>query len=97
MSSEQGDGMDEKRQHQRIDCAEKCLLYHGDSGYNGAIRNISISGILVKLYGDTPSVIKPGDTCSLILSNAQTTSFYRYKGRIIRVNSGEVGLEILEN
>jgi hypothetical protein len=89
--------MAEKRQHQRIDCAEKCLLYHADSGYNGAIKNISISGVLVKLYGNTASAIKPGDMCSLILINAPTTSFYRYRGRIIRADTAEVGLEILEH
>jgi hypothetical protein len=89
--------MVEKRQHQRIDCTQKCLLYHDNSGYDGAIMNLSISGILVKLYGDTTSAIKPGDTCSLILCNAAATSFYRYKGRIIRVNSGEVGLELLDH
>lgn len=88
--------MVEKRQHQRIDCAQKCLLYHADSGYNGAIMNLSISGVLVKLYTATTSAIRPGDTCSLILTNASTTSFYRYKGKIIRVNSAEVGLEILD-
>jgi len=88
--------MVEKRQNQRIDCAQKCLLYHADSGYNGSIMNLSISGAMVKLYAATTGSIKPGDTCSLILGNDMTTSFYRYKGRIIRVNSTEVGLEILE-
>jgi len=88
--------MVEKRQHQRIDCAQKCLLYHSDSGYDGAIKNLSISGAMVTLYAAT-SAITPGDTCSLILSNDTTTSFYRYRGRIIRVNATEVGLEILEH
>jgi hypothetical protein len=89
--------MVEKRRQQRIDCAQKCLLYHSDSGYDGAIKNLSISGAMVKLYAAATSAIRPGDACSLILSNDTTTSFYRYRGRIIRVNATEVGLEILEH
>lgn len=59
--------------------------------------NISISGALVKLTDFTPGVITPGDTCSFILSSDPETSFCRYKGRITRVNSAGVGLEILEH
>jgi PilZ domain len=89
--------MAEKRQHKRINCAEKCLLYHDNTRYNCAIMNISISGALLKIPGFTPGAINPGDTCSFILSNNPTTSFYRYKGRIARVNPAELGLEILEH
>ena len=89
--------MAEKRRYQRLKCAEKCLLYYADSTWSGAIMNISISGALVKLNGSTPGSIKPGDTCSLILSNDPSTSFFKYKGRIARVNKTGVGLEILEH
>lgn len=89
--------MAEKRDHQRINCAEKCLLYHDDSKYCGAIMNISISGALVQLPGLTPGVFMPGDTCSFILSNEPSTCFCRYKGRIARVNPTGIGLEILEH
>jgi PilZ domain len=89
--------MAEKRHHQRITCAEKCLLYYADSRYSGAVMNISISGALVTLYDFTPGTIVPGDTCSLLLSNDPETSFSRYKSRITRVNHAGVGLEILEH
>ena len=89
--------MTEKRHHQRITCAEKCLLYYADSRYSGAIMNISISGALVTLYDSIPGAIVPGDTCSLQLSNEPATSFFRYKSRVTRVNSTGVGLEILEH
>ncbi|MBW4056890.1 MAG: PilZ domain-containing protein [Proteobacteria bacterium] len=89
--------MAEKRQHQRINCVEKCLLYHADSRYCGAITNISISGALIKLSDFTPGVITPGDTCSFILSNEPETYFCSYKGRITRVNATGVGLVILEH
>lgn len=89
--------MAEKRQHQRINCAEKCLLYHADSKYCGAIINISISGALVKLPSLNSDGIMPGDTCSFILSNDQETSFCRYGGRITRANPAGVGLVILEH
>jgi len=89
--------MAEKRQYQRIKCAEKCLLFYADSRYSGAIMNISISGVLVKLHDFTPANVKAGDTCSLILSNEPATSFCRYKGRVTRINSAGLGLEILEH
>lgn len=88
--------MVEKRDHQRINCAEKCLLYHDKSKYGGAVMNISISGALVSLLGSDHGVIVPGDTCSLILYNDPTTSFFRYKSRVARINQAGVGVEILE-
>lgn len=89
--------MAEKRLHQRINCAGKCLLYHADSKYCGAITNISISGVFVKLPVFSPDVIMPGDTCSFILNNNQEDTFCRYSGRIKRVNHTGVGLEIVEH
>ncbi len=89
--------MAEKRDHQRINCAEKCLLYHLNAKYNGSIMNISITGALVSLYGLTPGNILPGDVCSLILSSDPASSLYRYKSRIARVGPKEIGLEILEH
>lgn len=89
--------MAEKRDHQRINCAEKCLLYHNESKYFGAFMNISISGALVQLPGVRPGAIMPGDTCSFILSNEPATCFCRYKGMIARVTIEGVGLEILEH
>ena len=89
--------MFEKRDHHRINCAEKCLLYHNESKYCGAIINISISGALIQLPGVKPDVIMPGETCSFILSNEPATCFCRYKGMITRVTTKGVGLEILEH
>lgn len=89
--------MGEKRNHQRIACAEKCYLYYADSTYSGAIMNISISGALVTLYGSPPDAIMPGDECSLVLSNKPGTSVCRYKSQITRVSSAGLGLAILEH
>lgn len=89
--------MAEKRQHQRIDCIEKCLLYHADSRYCGEIVNISISGALVHLHGFVPDYFMPGDACSFILGTDLSTSFYKYKGRVTRVSPAGVGLEILDH
>lgn len=89
--------MIEKRDHQRINCAEKCILYHDDSRYNGAIMNISITGALISLYGSVYDAIKRGDTCSLILCGDTATSFFRYKSRVARINPAGVGVEILEH
>lgn len=89
--------MAEQRNHKRLMCAEKCLLYLDHSKYNGAIMNISISGALVNVPGFIPGAIMPGDTCSFILSDDPETSFCKYKGRITRVIPSGVGLEILEH
>jgi len=94
---ERRDIMAEKRQNRRIECAEKCLLYYADSKYNGAVMNISISGALVTLHDTTPINIAPGDTCSVLLSSDPTTSFLRYRSRVIRVDHAGVGLKILEH
>lgn len=89
--------MAEKRDHQRINCAEKCLLYVGDSRFCGSVTNISLSGALVTFYGATPNTILRGETCSLILSTDPATSICKYKSRIARVKPTEIGLEILEH
>jgi hypothetical protein len=57
--------------------------------------NISISGAKVTLFGSTYGAIKPGDSCSLILCNNPTSSFFSYKSRITRANPEGVGLEII--
>lgn len=89
--------MGEKRWHQRVNCAEKCFLYCANTAYSGAILNISISGVLIKLNGYTPVKIGPGDSCNLILSNDPSNAFFRYKVRIARVNPEGMGLQILEH
>jgi len=87
--------MAEKRDYQRIDCAEKCFLYHEGSKYCGVIMNISISGALVSLGESTHAIIMPGDTCSMMLGDEPAKSFCRYKSQVIRVNPSGVGLKIL--
>ncbi len=89
--------MAEKRHHKRINCAEKCLLYHADNRYSGAIMNISISGALISLTCPPSDIIKPGDACSFILSTSQESLFCRYSGRITHINPTGFGLEILEH
>lgn len=89
--------MGEKRQNQRLNCAERCFFYCGDLKYKGAVMDISISGAMVKLNGSTPAAIRPGDSCSLLLSNDPASCFFRYKVRIARVFPAGVGVEILEH
>ena len=59
--------------------------------------NISISGALVSLHGSAYDSLIPGETCSLLLCNDPTTSFIRYKSRIIRTDQTGIGLQILEH
>lgn len=58
--------------------------------------NISLSGVLIRLNGFAPLAIMPGDTCSLMFRDDSATSFCRYNGRITRVNTKGLGLELLE-
>lgn len=88
--------MDDKRQHHRIICASKCLLYHARIKYSGVILNISLSGAGVKLYGMKTGVIKVGDPCNLILSANPEVSFCNYKVKITHISSLGMGLEFIE-
>lgn len=88
--------MNEKRRHQRINCAEKCFLYYSESTYCGAVMNISISGALINLYGSSPDTFIPGEMCSLLLSDNPESSLFRYKGRIAYSSPAGLGLEILK-
>lgn len=85
--------MDDKRQHHRISCVSKCLLYHASTKYSGVILNISLTGAAVKLQGMQPGAFRLGDACDLILSTKPDESFCTYKGRIIRISLREIGLE----
>lgn len=88
--------MNDKRQHHRINCDSKCVLFHARTKYSGIILNISLSGAALKLYGIQPGTIRTGDSCNLILSTNPEVSFCKYKGRITRISSLGIGMEFLE-
>ncbi len=88
--------MAEKRQHQRVRCDSKCLLYYEQTKYCGVISNISLSGAAVRLYGLQIGALQAGDTCSLILCADPEVCFCKYTGRITRSSSAEIGLEFIE-
>jgi hypothetical protein len=96
-TQKKGGIMAEKRQHMRIDCMEKCLLFHGNTKYITAITNISISGVLVNLPRSASFSVLPGDTCGLELSSHPEASFCSYKGRITHSTFLAAGIEILEH
>lgn len=87
--------MIEKRRHQRIACATKCLLYQDDTKYRGMVENISLTGALVNIYRYLPAVITPGDKCSLLFCHLAVLTYSRFPSRIVRYSSAKVGLLFL--
>lgn len=88
--------MAEKRQHQRVRCDSKCLLYYAETKYYGVISNISMSGAAVRLYGLHTGAMQAGDTCSLLLCADPEVCFCKYTGRITRSTPAGIGLEFIE-
>lgn len=90
-----GGSMEEKREHHRIRCESRCLLYYEQTRFCGVIQDISLSGAGVRLLGKKAGRIRPGDTCSLILGSDTSMGFCNYTGRIIRVGPFLLGLEFV--
>lgn len=88
--------MAEKRQHQRVRCDSKCILYYAHTKYSGVISNISLSGAAVRLYGLRTGAMQAGDTCSLLLCADPELCSYKYSGRITRITPAGIGLEFIE-
>lgn len=88
--------MDDRRQHHRVRCDSKCILYYAQTKYCGVISDISMSGAAVRLYGLRSGAMQAGDTCSLILCADPELCFCKYSGRITRITPAGIGLEFIE-
>lgn len=88
--------MDDKRNHQRINCDSKCLLYYAKSKYYGVIKNISLTGASIKLESRHPVNIHSGEICVLFLCADPQICMCKYYSRITRVSPAGVGIEFVE-
>lgn len=88
--------VNDKRAGHRISCVSKCLVYHNGSKYPGILENVSISGALVSMTNSLQYVIQLGDTCSLVFCGDRTLCPDEHLGKVVRLNSPQIGLQFLE-
>jgi len=59
------------------------------------MMNISLSGALVQAEDFPHAAVRPGDTCSLLLSTDPTANFTEYTSKITRIGTATVALYFL--
>jgi hypothetical protein len=89
--------MQENRRFQRVNYLSTGRLHHNDAIYNCRIDNISKNGALL-LLKKTPSVmLSSGDSCYLLVCQADKELHYqKFEARIVRFESDVVALEFTE-
>ena len=85
--------MNDKRVTQRIVCICKCVLYHGEIKYPCLLENISINGALINLMSKPNAVIRPGDSCCLIIGRDPSVCSSTHTGKVIRRHLSQIGLQ----
>lgn len=88
--------MDSKTHRLRIPCNSLCVVIYQGIEYRGMIENVSLTGTLVCLQDFMPPGIQVGDECGLLLCSDPSNCPARYTCRVIRVDSGCIGLEFVE-
>ncbi len=83
-----------RRKHLRIKVEVQCLLMGLDGvSYKALLDDISLSGASVKV--DAGTHFKIGDMCDLMLSDESAKYPIKHSGRIVRVDSGIIGVIFL--
>lgn len=86
--------MDNRRKHFRIKFEIQCtLMEHDGNSYEALLDDISLSGALLKVNADTHFQI--GDLCDLMLSEKSAAFPIKHTGKIVRVDSGMIGVNFL--
>lgn len=86
--------MDDHRKHSRIKFESQCLLAGHDGGTHEALLNdISLSGALIKVNDETP--FEAGDLCELMLGDQSALFPVKHTGKIVRLDSGVIGVSFL--
>lgn len=80
----------------RINCDTKCIIHFDASEFHGVIKNLSLSGALIKLNNKIPNNIHPGDKCDLLLCSNTDLFPVRYTSKVTRVDSANIGVQFLE-
>ena len=91
--------MDNKRHTARLSCKEKCQLYWNGASYPGTVKNVSIGDIVghfgMHFDGSLPD-INIGDTCTVYLYDDQNPHDIEFLCQVIRINTSDIALEIIE-
>jgi len=83
-----------RRKHLRIKVEVQCLLMGRDGvSYEALLDDISLSGASVRVSADTHFRI--GDICDLMLSDESAKYPVKHSGKIVRVDSGIIGVIFL--
>jgi hypothetical protein len=84
----------EKESHNiRAGCDSHCLLMGLDGvTYQALLGELSHSGALVKIDGSISHGLHVGEMCGLMLSAIPKTGSIKHTGKIIKLESGSVGI-----
>ena len=70
-----------------------CLLMGLDGvTYQALLGDISLTGALIKLSDNVPNGLHVGEMCGLMFSNNFNMSSEKHTGKIVRLDSGSVGV-----
>jgi hypothetical protein len=84
----------EKATHNlRTRCNSHCLLMGLDGvTYHALLGELSQSGALVEIDGSISHGLHVGEMCGLMLSEIPKTGSIKHTGKIVRLDSGSVGI-----
>jgi hypothetical protein len=80
----------------RIVCEAKCILTIDGLDFQGVIVNLSLSGALIKMDDQISNTIHSDDMCDLIFCANPDLYPIKYTCKVIRLDSGMIGLQFLE-
>ena len=88
--------MKDKRKHSRSELQSQCFLT-APTGVTCQVllEDISLSGALLKVSNDDDRYFQVGDLCIIILGDKSAPLAIKRSGKIIRLNSGIIGLHFL--
>jgi hypothetical protein len=87
--------MQNNRLHARLDCKETCQLQWNGSSYAAIVKNLSITSMDVRFDSLFPDVII-GDKCVVYLFDDQNPHPYEYDCQVIRVDTPDIVLSIID-
>jgi len=85
--------MAEKRDNQRVACANKCHLSFDGKKYRAIIQNLSHSGALLRITARNRPELSQGGRCSLIISDDPQFIAGEFNGNIVHSHSTKIGIQ----
>jgi PilZ domain-containing protein len=87
--------MGSMKQSVRINCDVNCIFNFDGVDYQGVIKNVSVSGVLLKLNNEIQNSILPGSKCGLMLGSNPDSSHIKYNCKVIRLDAELIGVQLL--